>query len=65
MKTLHFAAAAILFCTTPVFAQPLQIARCPLITRWAKEVSPTNALPEYPRPSLVRANWQSLKGLWS
>ncbi|RFM34672.1 glycoside hydrolase family 2 protein [Chitinophaga silvisoli] len=34
-------------------------------TRWAKEVSPTNALKEYPRPQLVRAQWQNLNGLWS
>ncbi len=35
-----------------------------LMTRWAKEVSPDNALPEYPRPQLVRPTWQSLNGLW-
>ena len=34
-------------------------------TRWAKEVSPTNALKEYPRPQMVRAQWQNLNGLWS
>src|SRR5688572_13902071 len=33
-------------------------------TRWAAEVSPDNVWPEYPRPQLVRANWQSLNGLW-
>ena len=33
-------------------------------TRWAASVSPTNALPEYPRPQLVRASWQNLNGLW-
>lgn len=36
----------------------------PLMTRWAKLVSPTNALPEYPRPQMVRPDWQSLNGLW-
>ncbi len=36
----------------------------PLMTRWAKEVSPTNALPEYPRPQMVRDQWQNLNGLW-
>lgn len=35
-----------------------------LMTRWAKEVSPTNALTEYPRPQLVRDRWQNLNGLW-
>lgn len=35
-----------------------------LQTRWAKEVSATNALKEYPRPQLVRTNWQNLNGNW-
>ena len=33
-------------------------------TIWADEVSPTNAHPEYPRPQMVRQDWQSLNGLW-
>lgn len=35
-----------------------------IMTKWAKEVSPENALPEYPRPQMVRAEWQNLNGLW-
>ena len=35
-----------------------------LMTRWAAEVGPTNALPEYPRPQLVRNDWLNLNGLW-
>ena len=35
-----------------------------LPTRWDKDVSPTNALPDYPRPQMTRARWQSLNGLW-
>jgi hypothetical protein len=35
-----------------------------LMTRWAAEVRPDNALPEYPRPQLVRAEWLNLNGLW-
>jgi hypothetical protein len=34
------------------------------LTRWAKDVSPENALPEYPRPMLVRKDWMNLNGLW-
>lgn len=36
----------------------------PLVTRWAKDVSPTKALPEYPRPQMVRKDWLNLNGLW-
>jgi hypothetical protein len=39
-------------------------APAPLTTRWAKEVSPANVRPEYPRPQLVRSEWKSLNGLW-
>lgn len=45
-------------------AQAWQMASVPVQTRWAKEVSPTNALPEYPRPQLVRPSWTNLNGLW-
>jgi len=36
----------------------------PLKTRWAKDVSPENTLPEYPRPQMVRKEWLNLNGLW-
>jgi hypothetical protein len=35
-----------------------------LMTRWAADVGPANALPEYPRPQMVRESWLSLNGLW-
>jgi len=35
-----------------------------MVTRWAKEVSPTNALGEYPRPVMRRGRWKNLNGLW-
>lgn len=35
-----------------------------LQTRWAAEVNATNALPEYPRPQMVRAEWLNLNGSW-
>jgi len=34
------------------------------MTRWAKDVSPNNALPEYPRMQMVRKDWLNLNGLW-
>ncbi|WP_216844764.1 sugar-binding domain-containing protein [Rhodanobacter sp. L36] len=41
----------------------------PLSTPWTAEVSPRNALPDYPRPQLARPSlghprWMSLNGLW-
>jgi hypothetical protein len=41
-----------------------QVQPATIKTRWAKDVSPTNALPAYPRPQMVRASWQNLNGLW-
>ena len=35
-----------------------------IMTRWAGEVGPGNALPEYPRPQMVRPDWINLNGLW-
>ncbi len=36
----------------------------PLMTKWAKDVSPEKVHPEYPRPQMVRENWLNLNGLW-
>ncbi len=35
-----------------------------ILTPWAADVDPQNPLPAYPRPQLVRPNWQNLNGLW-
>jgi beta-galactosidase/beta-glucuronidase len=35
-----------------------------LITRWGEELTPENAWTEYPRPQMVRENWQNLNGTW-
>jgi len=35
-----------------------------IMTPFAKDVRPDNALPEYPRPQMVRDRWQNLNGLW-
>jgi hypothetical protein len=35
-----------------------------ITTRWAKRVDPRHPLPDYPRPQLRRARWQSLNGTW-
>ena len=48
----------------PASAEQWKPADGPLKTRWAKDVSPQNALPEYPRPQMVRKEWKNLNGLW-
>lgn len=35
-----------------------------IVSPWAEKVDPTNPLPAYPRPQMVRENWQNLNGLW-
>jgi autotransporter-associated beta strand protein len=43
---------------------PWQPKQAPLMTDWAQQVNPTNVLPEYPRPQMVRPNWMNLNGVW-
>ena len=67
MKTARFALIGItlIACTIATHAEEAwKPAPCPLTTSWTKVVSPDNALPEYPRPQLVRLVWQNLNGLW-
>jgi hypothetical protein len=54
---------ALLATATPALAE-WQPAKGPLMTRWAKDVSPEKANGEYPRPQMVRKDWLSLNGLW-
>ncbi|MHA1227688.1 MAG: glycoside hydrolase family 2 protein, partial [Candidatus Hodarchaeales archaeon] len=35
-----------------------------MMTRWTKNVNPSNPLPEYPRPQMIRTEWMNLNGLW-
>jgi hypothetical protein len=52
---------------TPLLASAVddwKPAAGPLMTRWAKDVTPDKALPEYPRPQMVRKGWTNLNGLW-
>jgi hypothetical protein len=35
-----------------------------LTTRWTRDVTPDNVLPEYPRPQMTRPEWRNLNGLW-
>ncbi|MBN1804412.1 MAG: hypothetical protein JW837_04115 [Sedimentisphaerales bacterium] len=53
----------VLFICSSVQAE-WQVGQGPLMTRWAKQVSPKKVHPEYPRPQQVRKSWMSLNGLW-
>jgi beta-galactosidase/beta-glucuronidase len=58
------ALAALLIGSSPAAAADWQPAKGPLMTRWAKDVSPAKVHPEYPRPQMVRKDWTNLNGLW-
>lgn len=44
------------------FAQHLHAN--PILSPWAEEVDPVNPHPEYPRPQMMRDNWNNLNGSW-
>ncbi len=74
MKRMKVAMAVIaLLCASykPLYAQApttpnksWQMQPVDIQTRWASQVNPQNVLPEYPRPQMVRNDWQNLNGLW-
>lgn len=45
-------------------AAPVRAAPAQLTTPWTHEVTPSNALPDYPRPQLTRTRWLNLNGTW-
>lgn len=80
MRTTHLRHACLTIAMAAAFAPVAMAAStdkastwsgkaAPLATPWTGKVSPTNALPEYPRPQLARPSlehpqWLSLNGLW-
>jgi hypothetical protein len=58
------AAATVVAAAPPAGAADWVPKTPPLTTPWTAQVSPTNALPEYPRPQLVRGEWLNLNGVW-
>lgn len=64
---LIFFGLCTVFVTTGAVAQEKsswQIQPGTIVTRWAKQVNPSKVLAEYPRPQMVRSQWQNLNGLW-
>lgn len=64
MKVRSQAFVVALGLAASAFAAEWQMAKGPLMTRWARDVSPDKVWPEYPRPQMVRKEWQNLNGLW-
>jgi len=53
--------------TGVVFAQTPPTTRlqaAPIMSRWEKQLTAENAWREYPRPQMVRKQWQNLNGMW-
>src|SRR5690606_14936392 len=51
--------------TSSLFSQEnWQIVPGKITSAWAENIDPKSPLPEYPRPQLVRENWQNLNGIW-
>ena len=66
MKNLKFLAFAVMLFSfsNSVFARDWAPVEGKILSKFAKDVSPNNAWPQYPRPQMVRSNWTNLNGMW-
>ncbi|MGC8830249.1 MAG: beta-L-arabinofuranosidase domain-containing protein [Verrucomicrobiia bacterium] len=60
LTTLSVFVLSIIICSAAAWRP----AEGPLMTRWAKDVNPSNVHKEYPRPQMERKEWMNLNGLW-
>ncbi len=63
-RSLSHFAAALLITALPALSAEWKAAPSTLTTPWTAQVRPDHALPEYPRPQMVRKQWINLNGLW-
>lgn len=63
-KTLLLSALCTAFAAGSYSQSSWQMQPVAIQTRWAKNVTPDNVLPEYPRPQMARQQWVNLNGLW-
>ena len=65
MKAARLTAVAWMFAALASGAEPNRVLMTnDLTTAWGRAVTPENVWREYPRPQLVREDWQSLNGMW-
>ncbi|MBN2129261.1 MAG: hypothetical protein JW741_07175, partial [Sedimentisphaerales bacterium] len=62
MRTRLYLTVLLAFSSTAL--SQWRMAEKSIVTRWGRWVTPENAWQEYPRPQLVRSEWQNLNGLW-
>ena len=56
--------ALLVFLPYLAVAQDWHPVKGKIMSSWAEKVDPGNTLSEYPRPQMVRDDWQNLNGLW-
>jgi beta-galactosidase/beta-glucuronidase len=64
MRSLVIGVAIVAASLAPAVAAEWKPAAAPLMTEWGRKVTPDDAWREYPRPQLVRPEWECLNGLW-
>lgn len=63
-RIFYLLSLSLLFQSFSYAQQGWQIVKGKITSPWAEKVNPANALPEYPRPQMVRKEWTNLNGLW-
>jgi beta-galactosidase/beta-glucuronidase len=63
-RTLSFAISALAIFSAATLSAQWKPAGDKIKTQWADQIDPENVLPEYPRPQMVRTQWENLNGMW-